>query len=334
MPVVDVHAHFTPQCLTRAKAAGTTLHGIEPARIETGHKKLLTVEDRLARMDRISVDAQVVSAAPQMYCYKFDAATTAALHRECNDELFEMTKAHPNRFMGFAMLPMQDIDMAIDELGRAVTDLRLQGAMIGDHVNGRTFDEPEFRAFWKAAEELGAMILLHQSGPLVAARITRYALPNTIGNPFERTTSFAALVFGGVMDAYPDLKVCLAHGGGYVCFAVGRMDWGWRWRPEARQFISKPPSSYLDRFFYDSITHDERALRYLIDSVGIEQVVFGTDFPGFATGGHGDAYQPVEWLRSLASLTAREKDAILSGNAQRLFDHTAFRQMDRTIQSS
>jgi aminocarboxymuconate-semialdehyde decarboxylase len=104
-----------------------------------------------------------------------------------------------------------------------------------------------------------------------------------------------------------------------VCFGIGRMDWGWRWRPEARQFIAAPPSSYLGRFFYDSITHDERALRYLVDSVGIGQVLFGTDFPGFASGGHGLAYQPVEWVRGLGSLTADEKTAILSTNAERVF---------------
>jgi aminocarboxymuconate-semialdehyde decarboxylase len=230
-----------------------------------------------------------------------------------------MTTAHPDRFLGLAMLPMQDIDAAIEELSRAVLSLGLCGAMIGDHVNGVALDSPHLRPLWKAAEELDAVIFLHQSkAPLVASRIDRYGLTNAIGNPVERTTSFAALVFGGVMDAFPDLKVCLAHGGGYVCFGAGRMDWAWRWRPEARVYLAQPPSKYLPRFYYDSITHDGAALRYLIDSVGLDRVVFGTDFPGFAAAGNGDSYQPVAWIRELQNLTELEKEAILSTNIDRL----------------
>ena len=116
MTITDFHAHFTPDCFTAAKADGKDLHGIRPADIETGRKKLLTVEDRLRRMDELAVDVQVVSAAPQMYCYEFDADRTTALHRECNDELHDMTTTYPDRFLGLAMPPMQSIDAAIDEL--------------------------------------------------------------------------------------------------------------------------------------------------------------------------------------------------------------------------
>ena len=113
--------------------------------------------------------------------------------------------------------------------------LGFKGAMIDDHVNGRTLDEPEFLPFWKAAEQLGALILFHQAGDtIVSSRIKRYHLPNTIGNLAERAMTFASLVFGGVMDACPDLKICLAHGGGYTCYGIGRMDHSWRSRPEAR----------------------------------------------------------------------------------------------------
>ncbi|HZP95402.1 MAG TPA: amidohydrolase family protein [Candidatus Limnocylindria bacterium] len=316
---IDLHAHLTPRSLLHAKAAGLTLHGIEPAAIARGQGRAISAPDRLADMDRLGVDAQVVSAEPQMYVYEHDAAAAAAIHRECNDEIGELVAGRPDRFRGLAILPMQDIGRAIAELDRAMHVLGFSGAMIGDHVNGALYDEPRFRPFWRAAEEMGALVFVHQASPtLVSTRFDRYHVSNTIGNPVERTLSFAALVFGGVMDAFPRLEVALAHGGGYAAFAAGRMDWGWRWREEARANITRPPSEYLARFHYDCITHSERALRFLLDSVGTDRVVFGTDYPGFAAGRAGAGYQPREWLVALPSLTDAEKEAILGGNLERL----------------
>jgi aminocarboxymuconate-semialdehyde decarboxylase len=318
-PTIDVHAHLTPQTLIRARARGTSLHGVDPASIARGQGRSISVDERLADMDRLGVDVQIVSAEPQMYCYQVDAAAAAAIHRECNDEIREMIAAHPDRFAGLAIVPMQDVGKAIAELDRAVNGLGFKGAMIGDHVNGAMYDDPRFRPFWKAAEDMGALVFLHQASPtLVSTRFDRYHLGNTVGNPVERTLSFAALVFGGVMDAYPRLEVVLGHGGGYTAFAAGRMDWGWRWRAEARENIARPPSEYLGRFFYDCITHSEPAVRFLVDSVGSDRVVFGTDYPGFAAGREGAGYQPRAWLVGLVSLSDSEKDAILGANLERL----------------
>jgi aminocarboxymuconate-semialdehyde decarboxylase len=231
-----------------------------------------------------------------------------------------MSVEYPDRLTGLGILPMQDIDAAIAELDRCVNTLGLKGAMIGDHVNSVLYDDPQFTPFWAAAEQMGAVILLHQSSPTITkGRIDRYHLSNTVGNPVERTLDFAALVFGGVMDKFPDLRICLAHGGGYVCYAIGRIDWGWQWRPEAQVNISRAPSTYLNSFYYDCITHSEAALRFLIDSVGADRVVFGSDYPGFAAGKAGEHYQPREWLVGLDRITDEEKDAILGGNLERLF---------------
>jgi aminocarboxymuconate-semialdehyde decarboxylase len=319
MRTIDIHAHLTPHCLLRARENGTTLHGIEPGEIARGRLRDISVEQRIADMDRLGVDVHVVSCEPQMYCYQYDTTSVIPLHRECNDEIHAMSVEYPDRLTGLAILPMQDIGAAITELDRCVDALGFKGAMIGDHVNGVLYDDPRFEPFWAAAEQLGAVILLHQSSPTVTkSRIDRYHLSNTVGNPVERTLDFAALVFGGVLDRHPDLKICLAHGGGYVCFGIGRMDWGWQWRPEARVNISQPPSTYLSRFFYDCITHSEAALRFLIDSVGADRVVFGSDYPGFAAGKEGEHYQPREWLVGLDRITAEEKAAILGGNLERL----------------
>jgi len=319
MQTIDVHAHMTPQVLLRAKRDGRQLHGIEPEAIARGQGLDIGPERRIADMDRLGVDAQVVSAEPQMYCYQYDVEPAAAIHRECNDEVHQLAVDRPDRFMGLAIVPMQDVSAAIDEMDRAVVGLGMQGVMIGDHVNGRSYDEPSFRPFWTAAEAMGAVVFLHQASPtLISSRLTRYHLPNTIGNPLERTLSFAALVFGGVMDRCPDLKVVLGHGGGYTCFAAGRLDWGWQWRPEAREHIARPPSTYLSSFYFDCITHSGPALRFVIDTVGIDRVLFGTDYPGFAAGVEGASYQPREWLLGLENLSEAEKTAILGANLERV----------------
>ena len=221
---------------------------------------------------------------------------------------------YPGRLAGLATLPMQNIKAAIDELERSVVKLGLKGAMIDDKVNGKTYDEPEFLPFWQAAEQMGAFILVHQQGPtVVAQRTNRYHLPNTIGNLADRVVTFASLVFGGVMDKYPNLKICVAHGGGYTCYGIGRMDRGWQVRSEARVNIQQPPSAYLRRFYYDCLTQSEPALRYLIDTVGIDRVVMGTDWPADMC-----TDWPVAWMMGMESLTQEEKEAILYKNLEKL----------------
>jgi aminocarboxymuconate-semialdehyde decarboxylase len=315
MRAIDIHAHLTPQCFQREVLAGSTWYGMTSAEGELFNPmNAWTPEQRLADMKSLGVDVQVVSTNVAFYKYDQDVATTAAIARACNDEVHQMTVDHPDRFAGLATLPMQDIKAAIGELERCVEQLGLQGAMINDHVNERTFDEPEFLPFWKAAEQMGALIFIHQARPtLVVQRTQRYHLPNTIGNLVDRAVTFASFVFGGVMDACPDLKVCLAHGGGYTCFGVGRMDRGWQVRSEARIHLHKPPSAYLRKFYYDCLTHSEPALRMLLDSVGAERVVLGTDWPADMR-----IDWPVAWVMGLRSLTQEEKELILWKNLERL----------------
>ncbi|MGH8057324.1 MAG: amidohydrolase family protein, partial [Candidatus Entotheonellia bacterium] len=262
----------------------------------------------------LGVDIHVLSPYSGFYNYDLDTAVAIATSKDSNDEIAQMTKSWPDRFAGLASLPMQDVRAAIAELERVMQHLGFKGAMINDHVNGRTLDEPAFLPFWKAAEQLGALILFHQGGDtIVSSRIRRYHLPNTIGNLADRAVTFASLVFGGVMDACPDLKICLSHGGGYTCYGIGRMDRGWQVRSEARTQITQPPSAYLRRFHYDCIVYTEPALRYLIDTVGVDRVVFGTDWP------YDMVFDwPVSWILSLESLTQDEKEAILWKNLERL----------------
>ena len=314
MRSIDIHAHLTPQCFIHAVDAGNDWHGLKPGQMRISPKGRWTPQQRLEDMDSLGVDVHVVSTSVGYYQYHRDVQEVAPMHRDCNDEVRQMTMDYPDRFAGFANIPMQDVNAAIAELERSVVQLGLKGAMIDDKINGRTYDEPEFLPLWKAAESMGALMFIHQGGgTLVSQRTGKYHLPNTIGNLVDRAVTFASFVFGGVMDACPDLKICLAHGGGYTCFGAGRMDRGWQVRSEARVNIQQPPSAYLNRFYYDCLTHSEPALRMLIDSVGIDRVVFGTDWPADMA-----IDWPVSWVMSLESLTQDEKEAILWKNLEKL----------------
>jgi aminocarboxymuconate-semialdehyde decarboxylase len=316
MRTIDIHAHVTPEAYIAASRRGEAWHGIRPQSVSNmsyNPRTAWTPEERIADMNSLGVDVQVLSTNASFYNYDMDASVVATMARDCNDYVAQLTKDHPDRFSGFATLPMQDVAASVAELERSM-NLGLKGAMIGDQVNGKTFDEPEFMPLWRSAEASGAVMLIHQGGnTIVSPRNDRYHLPNTIGNLADRTVTFASFVFGGVMDACPGLRICLCHGGGYTCYGIGRMDRGWQVRREARIHITQPPSKYLDKFYYDCLTHSEEALRYLIDSVGIDRVVFGTDWPfDMATD------WPVSWILSLESLTMDEKEAILHGNLERL----------------
>jgi len=328
MRSIDVHAHLTPQCFWRATENGGDWHtlkretdarGMEYALVG-GRRQALpprakwTPEERLADMDSLGVDVHVVSPYVGFYNYHLPAEVARATSVETNDEIAGMIRAWPERFAGLGTLPMQDVKAAIAEMERCMTRLGLKGVEINDHINGRTLEEPEFRPFWKAAQALGALVFFHQGGDtVVTPRSARYHLPNSIGNLADRAVTFATLVSGGVMDEFPDLKICLGHGGGYTCFGIGRMDHGWQVRSEARVHITQPPSTYLRRFYYDCIVYTEPALRFLIDSVGADRVVFGTDWP------YDMALDwPVAWVLGMKGLSQEEKEAILWKNLERL----------------
>jgi aminocarboxymuconate-semialdehyde decarboxylase len=333
MRSIDVHAHLTPQCFWQATEKGGDWHTLKREKDERGQENAViggrrqvlpprakwTPEERLGDMDSLGVDVHVVSPYVGFYNYHLDAKIALATSRATNDEISSMTKTWPERFAGLGTLPMQDVKAAITELERCMTQIGLKGVEINDHVNGRTLEEPEFRPFWKAAEQLGALVFFHQGGEtLVSPRTKRYHLPNTVGNLVDRAVTFATLVSGGVMDECPDLKIVLGHGGGYTCYGIGRMDRGWQVRTEARANIQQPPSAYLRRFYYDCIVYTESALRFLIDTVGADRVVFGTDWP------YDMALDwPVSWILAMESLTQAEKEAILWRNLERLLGLTA-----------
>jgi aminocarboxymuconate-semialdehyde decarboxylase len=256
-----------------------------------------------------------VSIHTPLFSYDVDSAQGQQLAREVNDEIAAMTRQWPKRFAGLATLPVQDVGAAVDELDRAVHVLGLKGAELDTVVNGQTWDEPHFLPLFKAAEAMGAVLFFHPQPQdnLVLAFTEKFNLANSIGVPVEDALLVATLIFGGIFDACPDLKVCVAHGGGPVCFGMGRLDRGWQVRSEARIHIEHPPSTYQRRLYYDCVTNSEVALRFLIDQVGADRVVLGSDWPFV-----GWEPSPPGWVQSLTSLTPEEKEKILWKNLEQL----------------
>ena len=328
MASIDIHAHILPRHAT-GLANGGEWHGYTMRTGDSGGnvltrqgkntplipKMMFTPEQRLADMDSLGVDVHVLSSWTRLYHYDWPTNDCLPVARDCNDSLSELVKQWPDRFMGIGTLPMQDVNAAITELERCMTQLGLKGAQINDHVNGSPMGEEEFLPFWKAVEEMGAVILFHQSegDTVVQYRSNNYHLNNTIGNLADRTITYASLVYGGVMDKHPNLKICLSHGGGYTAFGAGRLDRGWQVRSEARGTLHQPPSRYLSDFYYDCLTHSEDALRFLIDTVGIDQVVMGSDWPFDMA-----VDSPVEWLNGMSSITQPERDAIITTTLEEL----------------
>jgi aminocarboxymuconate-semialdehyde decarboxylase len=320
LAIIDVHSHVTPPSFRDAVLDGGTWHTLTNAIGELEIPEFsISSKDRIARMDAAGIDMHVLTVNNDFYRYELDPGLTQEIAQACNEEIGQMMADHPDRFTGLATVPMQDVERAIAEMERAMSKLGYRGITINDHVNGVTFDEPRFYPFWEAVESLGAVVFFHQCGPtLVKARTTRYALPNSIGNLVDRAVTFGTLVFGGIMDRYPDLKICLGHAGGYAPFGVARMDKTWRAAdPEVPEFadarLPKPPSEYLNRFYYDSCTYTEETLRFLIDAVGIDRVVLGTDYPAPMV-----QEDPVGWLEKMSGISDAERTAILETNPARM----------------
>jgi len=327
MKNIDIHAHLVPQALWKTLDSGNEWYGmryntsdktqlfIKEGKIGVINPKAkLTPENRIKDMDEQNTDMQVVSIHTQILGYHLPVEAGVSQAKEVNNEISNMVNDWPDRFSGLCTLPLQNIEESIKELDRAVNQLGLKGAEIDTIVNGRNWDEPEFLPFFQAAESMGAVLFYHPQPQhnFMADRIDRYSLPNSVGVPLEDAMITATLICSGILDKCPNLKICIAHGGGPACFLMNRMDRGWTERPGAH-VIPNPPSSYQSRLYYDCITMNEATLRFLIDQVGADKVVLGSDWP-FVTWDPS----PSGWIESLTSLTREEKDQILFKNLQKL----------------
>jgi aminocarboxymuconate-semialdehyde decarboxylase len=270
------------------------------------------VEHRLRDMDAAEVDVQVLSATPQTYLYDQEPALAAACAALQNDQIAKLVKAQPDRFRGIATLPMQAPQRAADELRRAVSKLGMRGTMIGSNVMGKNLDDPALEPIWATAAELDAFVIIHPVNVAGAERLRSYYLNNLIGNPLDTTIAAACLVFGGVLERHPTLKVCLVHGGGFVPYQAGRWAHGWKVRPEPQVTLKQSPEPWIDRFYYDTILHAPEQLEFLVSYAGPERVLLGSDYPYDM--GTGECVRQVKAL----SISDSDKATMLRTQAQKL----------------
>ena len=241
--------------------------------------KLNGVDERLKDMDALGVDVQAISPSPGQYYYFAPPDVGRKVARTINDGMAAAVARHPDRLVGMGTVPLQNTQMAIEEMRRCVKELDLRGIEINSHVNGRELAEDEFRPFFAAAEELGVLLFLHPLGFTHGHRLSEHYLNNIIGNPIESTIALSHLIFGGVLDAHPGLKLCVAHGGGYLPAYWGRMDHAFRAREDCRQHITREPSSYLRQVWLDTLVFDKDELDSLVHTHGPDRLCLGTDYP-------------------------------------------------------
>ncbi|MFF7986172.1 amidohydrolase family protein [Streptomyces sp. NPDC007901] len=321
-PVVDFHGHLAvPEA--DALVAGTEGFAVELAAEQRAHSpeslatnraqlqrlagKLTDVEARLADLDAMGVDLQVVGPMP-MHHYWAEPDLAVRLAGTVNEAVAEHCAAVPERLRGLGTVPLQHPDLAVALLDKAVTELGLSGISVSTTVEGRELAEPAHDEVWLKAEELGAVVFVHPWGCSLGERLATNYLGNTVGQPTETTVALSRLIFTGVLDRFPRLKLVAAHGGGYLPTCIGRSDHAWRVRPDARG-CAEPPSSYLRRMWFDALVYTPRALRHLVEEVGADRVVLGTDHP-FDMG----VTDPVARLDA-AGLDPAARDAIAGGNA-------------------
>ena len=235
---------------------------------------------RVADYARFGVQVQVISTVPVMFSYTSKPQHALELHEALNEHMAETCRTHRRHYAGIGTVPMQSPRLAVQELERCMEQLGLQGVQIGSHINDWNLDADELRPFFEAAESLGAAILVHPWDMMGTDTMPKYWMPWLVGMPAEQSRAACALIFGGVLEKYPKLKICFAHGGGSFPYTIGRIEHGFNMRPDLVA-VDNPrnPREYFGKLYFDSCVHDPRALRYLIDTVGIDTVMLGTDYP-------------------------------------------------------
>lgn len=328
--VIDFHAHFLPQKGVEAARTGKPWFGTSvekdhrgwPVLVVEGDRRPMgstaywdTATERAAKMSDFGVDMQALSVLPALFRYRMDPKDAAAAARDINDEIAATMAELPERYLGLATLPLQDTEASLAEIDRVMAIPGFIGVAVGTHVAGENWNSPRLLPVLEAIHARDAIVFVHPSGHRIKGVMPGFHLNNLIGNPFETTVAVGSLIFGGVLDKVPGIKMIFAHGGGFACANVGRFDHGYTAREDAKEIARQLPSDYLRELYWDCLIHADISLRFLLDVAGESQVVLGTDYPadmGLA--------RPVEWLGSLQLITEDERRSILSGNAARLLD--------------
>jgi aminocarboxymuconate-semialdehyde decarboxylase len=326
--VIDVHCHALSQA-TEKLVADTPQKKSEPhlmlraqgqesidhnrsVMLPNAIPKLLNLEQRLSDMDDMGVDIQLVSPSPTQYYYWANPDLAVAITTQINDDIAALIARAPDRLLGLGTVALQHPELAARQLRTLMTIQGLKGVQISASVNEVELSDPALDPFWEVADELGAVVFIHPSGSSLMERLDKFYLANIIGQPIETTIALSHLIFGGVLDRNPALKILAAHGGGYLPFYPGRSMHGNAMRPEAQK-MRHAPEVYFKRIWFDNLVYDAAQLCALIDRVGVSQLVLGTDYP-FDMGD----YRCSSFLEQIDTLTVADRRDILCGNARRL----------------
>jgi len=292
---IDVHAHILPQTWDSLKDKYGYGGFIQLHHHQKGRAKMMRDDGTFFReieencwnptvilqdMDAHNVDVMVLCTVPVLFKYWAKPEHTLDWHVFLNNHLAEVQTMHPQRLVGLGTIPMQDTDLAIKELERCVKDCGFPGIQIGSNINGKNLDHPDFFPIYQAAQDLGACIMVHPWEMAGANRMKPYFMEWLVGMPAETTLSICSMIFGGVFDRFPRLRVLFAHAGGSFPFTVGRISHGWHARPDlCNVHHINDPRYYVDKFWVDGITHDDDALRFLLQVMPSHKVAYGTDYP-------------------------------------------------------
>jgi len=323
---IDIHSHIAiPQAAELVKphldpATIPLINFATPetkalnARQDSDRRGLMTGHDqRLADLDAMGIDLQLVMCPPPQCYYTVPLNIAVKAARIINDGVAAYVAARPDRFVALGTVPMPDGNEAARELERCMTQLGFKGVQILTNVAGQELSDPAFALFWKKAEELGAVVLIHPNGFTEARRFSRFYFNNIIGNPLETTIALHYRVFDGVLERHPDLKIIAVHGGGFLGGYPGRIDHAWGARGDARGDLPKPPSTYLKKIYVDTVVFTPEQLTALVATFGIDHVLMGTDYPYDMA-----EYEPLQHLAATRSLDDAARAAIAGGNAKRL----------------
>jgi aminocarboxymuconate-semialdehyde decarboxylase len=326
MKAIDVHHHYVPQQLIEetkrhGKALGVevsemngsyalSFDGSKPHRLQP---PLMDIDKRIAIMDQGQVGMATLEANTNSLGYRLNGEQGEGWSTLYNDCVNQLATARPDRFIGMATVPLQDPRRAAKVLEHAIVDLKFRGAFIGTNVNGQYYNVKDFDPFWAKAQELDILIVMHPEHIAGAERMTEFGLNAVCGNPADSTLSLGYMLFSGLFDRFPDLKICALHGGGFLPYQLGRFDKEFITGKKTRPSQSvKTPSAYLKNLYFDTLVYDVDTLEYLQAKVGADKLVLGTDYPYSL----GD-WMGVEKIQALKCSDA-EKNAILEGNARRL----------------
>ncbi len=323
---VDIHCHVhvseADAMLADFKSADQSSYSIDnnAASAAINRQQHLNILDkltdpavRIADMDACGIDVQAISPAPAHYHYAYEAGFARDTAHVVNDRIAEICAQHPDRFVGMCTVPLQDADIAVAELDRCVNNLGMRGVEISTNVNGQDLTRAGLEKFFARVEELGVVIFMHPIGTSYKERMADHYFRNTIGHPLESALAVGHLVFDCYLETYPGLKICIAYGGGYVPAYSGRFDHPYHLRDDCRAMISKPPSEYVKKLYFDTVVFTEHQLRYLIETWGADHIIMGTDYPYDMA-----ETDPVGHVDSVRGLSDGDKALVMGANAAAL----------------